>query len=121
MGSGALHSHANVPSRTCASRRTRAGLIASQKAVHTHPDHVSSWAVLAASVAAHNVAATQEGLGRDRSSLGARISQFVESTGIELLRKFYDFRRLFLFFEIVENVSWTCIAQFSCRRVSSLL
>lgn len=91
MGSGAFHSLASVPSKTCASRRTRAGLIASQKAVHTHPDHVSSWAVLAASVAAHNIAATQEGLGRDKSSLGARISQFVESTGIELLRKQHYF------------------------------
>ncbi|CAH3018534.1 unnamed protein product [Porites evermanni] len=70
VGSGALHSLANVPSKTFASRRTRAGLIASQKAVHTHPDHVSSWAVLAAS-------------GRDKSSLGARISQFVESTASE--------------------------------------
>lgn len=91
MGSGAFHSLANVPSKTCASCRTRAGLIASQKAVHTHPDHVSSWAVLAASVTAHNIAATQEGLGRDKSSLGARISQFVESTGIELLRKQHYF------------------------------
>ena len=87
MGSGALHSQASAARRTCASRRTRAGLIASQKAVHTHPDHMSSWAVLAASVAAHNVAATEEGHRRDKSSLGARISQFVESTGIELLRK----------------------------------
>ena len=59
--------------------------------MHTHPDHVSSWAVLAASVAAHNIAATQEGQGRDKSSLGARISQFVESTGIELLRKQHYF------------------------------
>lgn len=70
-----------------ATQRTRAGLRASQKAVHAHPDHSSSWAVLAASVTAHDIAKSREELGRDKSTLGARLSQFVESTGIGCTRE----------------------------------
>jgi len=82
VGSGAFRNDVSKSSRTCAASRTRSGLIASQKSVHAHPDHLSSWAVLAASVTAHGIANRREGLGRDINSLGARISQFVELTGI---------------------------------------
>lgn len=86
MGSGALRYHNNKPSLKSATNRTRTGLTASQKAVHVHPDHVSSWAVLAASVTAHNIASDREGLRAEKkeNGLGARISQFVEHTGIFL-------------------------------------
>ena len=63
-------------------KRARTGLIASQKAVHAHPDHVTSWAVLAASVASDGIASNRERLWRDKSTLAARISQFVELRGI---------------------------------------
>ena len=95
MGSGALHNHVNTHTRTSAASRTRTGLIASQKAVHAHPDHVSSWAVLAASVTAHSIATNREELGRDKSNLGARISQFVHLTGIKhvgIFIPFWNFR-----------------------------
>lgn len=82
VGSGALRNHTSKPGLKSATNRTRTGLIASQKAVHAHPDHVSSWAVLAASVTAHNIATTCEGLGTEKNGIGARISQFVELTGI---------------------------------------
>lgn len=82
MGSGALRNHTSKPNLKNATNRTRTGLIASQKAVHAHPDHASSWAVLAASVTAHNVATAREGLGTEKNGLGARLSQFVELTGI---------------------------------------
>lgn len=82
MGSGALRNHTSKPSLKSATNRTRSGLLAAQKAVHAHPDHVSSWAVLAASVTAHNIATAREGLGTEKNDLGARISQFVELTGI---------------------------------------
>lgn len=82
MGSGAFRNDVSKSSHTCAASRTRTGLIASQKSVHAHPDHLSSWAVLAASVTAHGMANRREGLGRDINSLGARISQFVELIGI---------------------------------------
>ena len=82
MGSGALRNHTSKPSLKSATNRTRSGLLAAQKAVHAHPDHVSSWAVLAASVTAHNIATAREGLGTEKNDPGARISQFVELTGI---------------------------------------
>ena len=82
MGSGALRNHTSKPSLKSATTRTRTGLIASQKAVHAHPDHVSSWAVLAASVTAHNVATAREGLETEKTGLGASLSKFVELTGI---------------------------------------
>ena len=82
VGSGALRNQTSKPNLKGATNRTRTGLIASQKAVHAHPDHLSSWAVLAASVTAHNVATAREGLGTEKNGLGARISQFVELTGI---------------------------------------
>ena len=83
VGSGALRNHISKPIVKTATSRTRTGLIASQKAVHAHPDHVSSWAVLAASVTAHNIATDREGLGPEKNGLGARLSQFVELTGIK--------------------------------------
>lgn len=82
VGSGTLRNHTSKPNLKSATNRTRTGLIASQKAVHAHPDHASSWAVLAASVTAHNVATAREGLGTEKNGLGARLSQFVELTGI---------------------------------------
>ena len=82
MGSGALRNQTSKPNLKGATNRTRTGVIASQKAVHAHPDHVSSWAVLAASVTAHNVATAREGLGTEKNGLGARISEFVELAGI---------------------------------------
>lgn len=89
MGSGALRNLDYKPSLTCVAKRTRTGLIASQKAVHAHPDHVTSWAVLAASVAADGIASNRERLRRDKSTLAARISQFVELTGITHLGEWY--------------------------------
>ncbi|XP_020629636.1 tetratricopeptide repeat protein 37-like isoform X1 [Orbicella faveolata] len=80
VGSGTLRNHTSKPNLKSATNRTRTGLIASQKAVHAHPDHASSWAVLAASVTAHNVATAREGLGTEKNGLGARLSQFVELT-----------------------------------------
>lgn len=82
VGSGALRNHISKPIVKTTTSRTWTGLIASQKAVHSHPDHVSSWAVLAASVTAHNIATGREGLGTEKNGLGARLSQFVELTGI---------------------------------------
>ena len=82
MGSGSLRHDNGKVNLMGATHRTRAGLRASQKAVHAHPDHSSSWAVLAASVTAHDITKSREELGRDKSTLGARLSQFVESTGI---------------------------------------
>ncbi|KAJ7369919.1 Tetratricopeptide repeat protein 37 [Desmophyllum pertusum] len=79
VGSGALRNHISKPNLKSATNRTRSGLIASQKAVHAHPDHVTSWAVLSASVTAHNIATGREGLETEKNGLGARISQFVES------------------------------------------
>ncbi|KAJ7369922.1 Tetratricopeptide repeat protein 37 [Desmophyllum pertusum] len=79
VGSGALRNHIRKPSLKSVTNRTRSGLIASQKAVHAHPDHVTSWAVLAASVTAHNISTSREGLGTEKNGLGTRISQFVES------------------------------------------
>ncbi|KAJ7381624.1 hypothetical protein OS493_040053 [Desmophyllum pertusum] len=76
VGSGALRNHISKPNLKSATNRTRSGLIASQKAVHAHPDHVTSWAVLSASVTAHNIATGREGLGTEKNGLGARISQF---------------------------------------------
>ena len=67
--------------RIGASSRTRSGLIASQKAVHAHPNHLSSWAVLAASVTAHSIARNRESLGREQGILGARIAKFVQLIG----------------------------------------
>ena len=85
VGSGALRNLDYKPSLTCVAKRTRTGLIASQKAVHAHPDHVTSWAVLAASVAADGIASNHERLWRDKSTLAPRISQFVELRGIKHL------------------------------------
>ncbi len=82
MGSGALRNHISESNIKSTTNRTRTGLIASQKAVHAHPDHVSSWAVLAASVTAHNIATSREGLGTEKNGLGARLSEFVELTGM---------------------------------------
>ena len=67
--------------RIGASSRTRSGLIASQKAVHAHPNHLSSWAVLAASVTAHSIARNQERIGRAQGILGSRIAKFVQLIG----------------------------------------
>nr|XP_058948066.1 tetratricopeptide repeat protein 37-like [Pocillopora verrucosa] len=80
VGSGSLRHDNGKVNLMGATHRTRVGLRASQKAVHAHPDHSSSWAVLAASVTAHDIAKSREELGRDKSTLGARLSQFVEST-----------------------------------------
>ncbi|RMX42608.1 hypothetical protein pdam_00013366 [Pocillopora damicornis] len=80
VGSGSLRHDNGKVNLMGATHRTHAGLRASQKAVHAHPDHSSSWAVLAASVTAHDIAKSREELGRDKSTLGARLSQFVEST-----------------------------------------
>ena len=81
MGSGALRNHDNEAARISATTRTRTGLIASQKAVHAHPDHLSSWAVLAASVTATSIARNRERLGRKRGILDTRIAQFVQLKG----------------------------------------
>ena len=66
---------------------------------------MSSWAVLAASVTAHNIATAREGLGTEKNGLGARISQFIELTG-----SYYSFlsilcvsKRLSSFFSLVLN------------------
>ncbi|KAL9987357.1 hypothetical protein ACROYT_G001647 [Oculina patagonica] len=80
VGSGALRNHISKSNIKSTTNRTRTGLLASQKAVHAHPDHVSSWAVLAASVTAHNIATSREGLGTEKNGLGARLSEFVELT-----------------------------------------
>lgn len=87
MGSGSLRHDNGKVNLMGATHRTCAGLRASQKAVHAHPDHSSSWAVLAASVTAHDIAKSREELGRDKSTLGARLSPFVESTGIGCTRE----------------------------------
>ncbi|XP_022804703.1 tetratricopeptide repeat protein 37-like isoform X2 [Stylophora pistillata] len=79
VGSGFLRHDVRKVNHTRATYRTPTGLKESQKAVHAHPDHVSSWAVLATSVTAHDIAKSREELGRDKSRLGARLSQFVES------------------------------------------
>ena len=81
MGSGALRNHDKEAARISATTRTRAGLIASQKAVHAHPDHLSSWAVLAASVTATSIARNRERLERERGILDTRIAQFVQMKG----------------------------------------
>ncbi|KAK2552919.1 Tetratricopeptide repeat protein 37 [Acropora cervicornis] len=78
VGSGALRNHDNEAARISATTRTREGLIASQKAVHAHPDHLSSWAVLAASVTATSIARNRERLERERGILDTRIAQFVQ-------------------------------------------
>ncbi|XP_015755110.1 PREDICTED: tetratricopeptide repeat protein 37-like [Acropora digitifera] len=78
VGSGALRNHDKEAARINATTRTRAGLIASQKAVHAHPDHLSSWAVLAASVTATSIARNRERLERERGILDTRIAQFVQ-------------------------------------------
>ncbi|XP_068693840.1 tetratricopeptide repeat protein 37-like isoform X1 [Montipora foliosa] len=78
VGSGALRNHDNKMAQIGASSRTRSGLIASQKAVHAHPNHLSSWAVLAASVTAHSIARNRERIGREKGILGARIAKFVQ-------------------------------------------
>ena len=81
MGSGAFPEQVTKETQSNAMSRTRAGLVASQKAVHAHPDHVTSWAVLAAAVAAQDVSTTCEGLVRGMRSLGPRLSLFVDTTG----------------------------------------
>ena len=87
VGSGSLRHDVRKVNHTRATYRTRTGLKESQKAVHAHPDHVSSWAVLATSITAHDIAKSREELGRDKSRLGARLSQFVESAGIGCTRE----------------------------------
>ncbi|XP_044163899.1 tetratricopeptide repeat protein 37-like [Acropora millepora] len=90
VGSGALRNHDKEAARISATIRTRAGLIASQKAVHAHPDHLSSWSVLAASVTATSIARNRERLERERGILDTRIAQFVQmkaSTETDALKR----------------------------------
>ena len=49
--------------------------------MHAHPDHLSSWAVLAASVTATSIARNRERLERERGILDTRIAQFVQMKG----------------------------------------
>ena len=51
--------------------------------MHAHPDHLSSWSVLAASVTATSIARNRERLERERGILDTRIAQFVQMKGDE--------------------------------------